>query len=123
MAQDNNTQKDRIRQLLFASFSINVETAMKMLQRIEVNPDKIPNILHYLEKEITTQYGWVKRTMNDDFHDMVQSRISEWMETFGCISIPEYMQMTKCWDVPVNWYYGINYTPANIKEMLDCFVI
>lgn len=123
MEQDINAQKDRIRQLLFASFSIDVETAKKMLKRIEDNPNKIPSILNYLNKEITSQYSWVKNTWNDEFKELVESRIAEWLQAFGEISIPEYMQMTKCWDVPVDWYYSLSYTPANIKQMLDCFVI
>lgn len=123
MSQDINTQKDRIRQLLFTSFSIDVETAKKMLQRVETNPKKIPGILRYLDKEMTSQYSWVRNTWDDDFKELVESRISEWQEAFGSISIPEYMQMTKCWDVPVDWFPNIAVTPTNIKQMLDCFVI
>lgn len=123
MAQDIDVLKNKIRQLLFASFSIDEETAKKMLQRIEANPEKAPSILHYLEKEMTSQYSWVKSTWDDDFHDLVELRISEWKESIGSISIPEYMQMTQCWDVPVDWYPDISYTPANIKQMLDCFVV
>jgi len=123
MAQDINTQKNKIRQLLFTSFSIDVKTAKKMLHRIETNPERIPSILSYLEKEMTSQYSWVKNTWDNDFRDLVELRISEWKETFGEISIPEYMQMTQCWDVPVDWYTDISFTPSNIKQMLDCFVI
>lgn len=123
MVQDIDALKNKIRQLLFASFSIDVETAKKMLQRIDANPEKAPSILHYLEKEMTSQYSWVKSTWDDDFHDLVELRISEWKESIGSISIPEYMQMTQCWDVPVDWYPDISYTPANIKQMLDCFVV
>lgn len=123
MEQDINTQIDKIRQLLFASFSIDVRTAKKVLRRIADNPSKIPGILHYLNNEMTSQYSWVRNTRNDEFKELVVSRISEWLDAFDEISIPEYMQMTKCWDVPVDWYYNISYTPANIKQMLDCFVI
>ena len=113
MAQDINTQKNKIRQLLFTSFSIDVKTAKKMLHRIETNPERIPSILSYLEKEMTSQYSWVKNTWDNDFRDLVELRISEWKETFGEISIPEYMQMTQCWDVPVDWYTDISFTPSN----------
>ena len=123
MAQDINTQKNKIRQLLFTSFSIDVKTAKKMLHRIETNPERIPSILSYLEKEMTSQYSWVKNTWDNDFRDLVELRIYEWKEAFGEISIPEYMQMTQCWDVPVDWYTDISFTPSNIKQMLDCFVI
>ena len=125
MGQDLSLQKQKIRQLLFSSFSISVETAKSMLNRIESNPERIPSILRYLEKEMTTQYSWVKNTYDEesDFRELLELRITEWRKLIGDITIPEYMQMVKCWDVTTEWFRSLVITPSAIKQMLDCFMV
>lgn len=127
MKEDISVQKQKIKQLLFTSFSIDVETAKGMLDRIEKSPERIPVIRHYLDREMTSQYSWVRNTYTDGdrggFRRLLEQRLIEWKEAFGEITIPEYMQMAKCWDVTTEWFPDIEISPSTIKQMLDCFVV
>lgn len=115
-------EKQNVRFLLFADFSVSPEKALKYLNDMETNPHKVTRYSHLLMKNLASQEA-VKEKTREELKRMAHERVEEWNRIIGPVSTQEFVMMSKQWDIPIDSIIDKRITPDLIKKMLDFFVM
>lgn len=116
-------EKQNVRLLLFADFSIPPEKARLFLNDMENNPRKVPQYSQLLMQNLSKQYESVKVKPLEELKCMAKERAEEWTRQVGPVTMLDYVTMSKQWDIPIDGIINERITPELIKKMLDYFVI
>lgn len=112
-----------VRCMLFADFGIEPVRALQFINDMEKRPDKVARYKELVVKSLSLQYEGLKDWSKDKLAELAKQRAKAWRKQMGDIAIPEYLAMSKQWNIPLDRFIDIKLTPEFIKKMLDCYII
>lgn len=115
-------EKQNVRILLFADFSVTPEKALQYLNDMAAHPQKVTRYNHLLMQNLSRQES-IKEKTREELNRMAHERVETWNRIIGPVSTQEYVMMSKQWDIPIDSIIDKRITPDLIKNMLDFFVM
>lgn len=112
-----------VRCMLFADFGIEPVRALQFINDMEKRPDKVARYKELVVKSLSLQYEGLKDWSKDKLAELAKQRAKAWRKQMGDIAMPEYLAMSKRWNIPLDRFIDIKLTPEFIKKMLDCYII